>query len=129
MAFEQMRSQAERDVRGAILLDRVAEAENVEVSDAEIEEEIAKIAAQYRATPDEIRDSLKKQGGENTIKNNLRTRKSIEALVAHAKVAEGKWKDPSETEDAEPAKPKKAAAAKGKKAEGGEQTKSAKTKS
>ena len=119
MAFEQMRSQAERDVRGAILLDKVAAAENVEVSDAEVEEEIGKIAAQYRTTPDEIRESLMKQGGENTIQNNLRTRKSIEAMVAKAKVTEGKWKDPSETDDTEPEKPKKAAAAKAKKADSG----------
>ena len=118
MAFEQMRSQAERDVRGAILLDKVAAAENVEVSDAEVEEEIGKIAAQYRTTPDEIRDSINKQGGENTVQNNLRTRKSIEAMVAKAKVTEGKWKDPAEADDAEPEKPKKAAAAKTKKADG-----------
>ncbi len=44
MAFEQMRTQAERDVRGAMLLDKVAAAEKVEVSDAEVEEEIGKIA-------------------------------------------------------------------------------------
>lgn len=119
MAFEQMREQAERDVRGAILLDKVAAAENVEVSDAEVEEEIGKIATQYRTTPDEIRDSLKKQGGENTVQNNLRTRKSIEAMVAKAKVTEGKWRDPSETYEAEPEKPKKATAAKAKKADSG----------
>ena len=105
MAFEQMKSQAERDVRGAILLDRIAEAEKVEISDDEVEEEIAKIADHYRTTPDEIRDSLSKQGGENTIQNNLRTRKSIEALVSKAKVAEGVWSDPAAIAD-EPAEEK-----------------------
>ena len=130
MAFEQMRSQAERDVRGAILLDKVAAAENVEVSDAEVEEEIGKIAAQYRATPDEIRDSLKKQGGEHSVQNNLRTRKSIEAMVAKAKVTEGEWKDPSEQADEEGVeKPKKSAAAKAKKSDAsGAKKKTAKTK-
>ena len=114
MAFEQMKSQAERDVRGALLLDKIGEAEKVEVSDAEIEEEIGKLAAHYRVTPDDIRDSLKKQGGENSIANNLKTRKSIEALVAKAKVVEGEWKDPSAEPAAEekPEKPKKAAKAK-----------------
>ncbi len=129
MAFEQMRSQAERDVRGAILLDKVAVAENVEVSDAEVEEEIGKIAAQYRTTPDEIRDSLLKQGGENTVQNNLRTRKSIEAIVAKAKVTEGEWKDPSAADNSEAEQPKKAAASKGKKSDaGGAKKKTAKTK-
>lgn len=115
MAFEQMKTQAERDVRGAMLLDQIAEAEKVEVSDAEVEEEIGKLAEHYRATPEEIRESLNKQGGEATIKNNLRTRKSIEVLVAKAKVTDGEWKDPSAAaEEAEPEKPKKATKAKAK---------------
>ncbi len=95
MAFEQMKSQAERDVRGAMLLDKVAEAEGIVVSDEEVDEEIGKIADHYRTTPEEIRESLKKQGGDGTISNNLRTRKSIEALVAKAKVTDGIWKDPA----------------------------------
>lgn len=135
MAFEQMKSQAERDVRGAMLLEKIAEAENVEVSDAEVEEELQKLAEHYRSTPEELLESLKKQGGENTIRNNLRTRKSIEALVAKAKVTEGEWKDPSaenvpEPEpEAEPEKPKKAAKAKAKTAEAKEpKKKSAKPK-
>ncbi|MEK7857190.1 MAG: trigger factor, partial [Acidobacteriota bacterium] len=93
MAFEQMKSQAERDVRGAMLLEKVAEAEKVEVSDREVEEEITKLAEHYRTTAEEIRESLEKQGGTGTIQNNLRTRKSIEALVAKAKVTDGEWKD------------------------------------
>lgn len=107
MAFEQMKSQAERDVRGAMLLEKIAEAEKVEVSDAEVDEEIGKIAEQYRSTPDEIRESLRKQGGEATIHNSLRTRKSIETLVAKAKITEGEWKDPSTTAEVDAEEPKK----------------------
>lgn len=95
MAFEQMKSQAERDVRGAMLLEKIADTEKIEVTDAEVEEEIGKLADHYRSTPDEIRESLKNQGGEGTIHNNLRTRKSIEALIAKAKVTTAEWKDPA----------------------------------
>lgn len=122
MAFEQMKSQAERDVRGAMLLDKIAEAEKIEVSDAEVDEEIGKLAEHYRSTPEEIRESLTRQGGEDTIKNNLRTRKSIEAIVAKAKVTEGEWKDPSAENAAEGDKPKKAAKAKAKSADAKEAT-------
>lgn len=93
MAFEQLKSQAERDVRGAMLLEKVAEAEKVDVSDSEVDDEIGKLAVHYRTTPDEIRLSLEKQGGTGTIYNNLRTRKSIEALIAKANVVEGEWID------------------------------------
>jgi trigger factor len=114
MAFEQMKSQAERDVRGAMLLDKIAQAEKVDVADSEVEEELEKIAAHYRTTPDEIRKSLEKQGGTGTIQNNLRTRKSIEALVGKAKITEGEWVDEAANavSEAKEEKPKKTAKSK-----------------
>lgn len=96
MIYGNMRQQAERDVRGALLLDKVAEITNVEVSDAEVEEELAKMADYYRSSVDEIKQSLEKQGGSDSIKNNLKTRKSVEAVISKVKVVEEKWQDPNE---------------------------------
>lgn len=134
MAYHQMRTQAERDVRGAMLLDKIAEAEKVEVTPAEIDEEIGKLAEYYRSTPEEVKESLAKQGGTGTIENNLKTRKSIEALVAKAKVTDGPWVDENIAAEAEEKeeKPKKAAKTKTSKAKSDEpkepKKKSAKTK-
>jgi len=132
MAFNQMRTQAERDVRGAMLLEKIADAEKVEVTTADIDEEINKLAEYYRSTVDEVRESLTKQGGTGTIENNLRTRKAIEALIAKAKVTDGEWIDESlapVTEEAKEEKPKKAAKAKAKADEPKEpKKKAAKTK-
>lgn len=110
MAYSNMRTQAERDVRGALLLDKVAELEKVEVSEDEVNEEIQKLADYYRASAEEIRNSLEKQGGgvEN-IRNNLKTRKSIEAIIAKAKVTEGEWIDESVGQPSSEEKPKKVA--------------------
>lgn len=110
MAYTSMRTQAERDVRGAMLLDKVAEIEKVEVAETEVDEEITKMAGYYRSSAEEIRESLEKQGGgvEN-IRNNLKTRKSIEALIAKAKVTDGEWIDESAIQPEEAEKPKKAA--------------------
>ena len=93
MAYNQMQTQAERDVRGAMLLEKIGEDAKVEVTPEEVEEEIAKIAEAYRATPEQIKASLEQQGGAGTIDNNLRTRKSIEALIAKAKITDGPWVD------------------------------------
>jgi trigger factor len=113
MAFHQMRTQAERDVRGAMLLEKVGEAERVEVTKAEVDEEIGRMADYYRSTPEEVNESLAKQGGNGVIENNLRTRKSIEALVSHAQVTDGPWVDDKTEEAAEKAeKPKKASSKK-----------------
>lgn len=94
MIYGNMRQQAERDVRGALLLDKVAEMAKVVVSDAEVEEELAKMAEYYRTGVDEIKQSLEKQGGEDSIRNNLKTRKSVEAVIEKVKVVDGEWIDP-----------------------------------
>lgn len=120
MAFHQMQTQAERDVRGAMLLEKIAEAEKVSVSKEEVDEEISKMAEYYQTTPEEISQSLERQGGGSTIENNLRTRKSIEALIEKAKVVEGDWIDESvagapveaEAEESKKATKKKAPAKK-----------------
>jgi trigger factor len=114
MAYHQMRTQAERDVRGAMLLEKVAEREKVDVTQDEVDEELGKMAEYYRTTADEIRKTFEKQGSLENIKNNLRTRKSIEALVAKAKVIEGPWVDEhgelaAEEKKAEKKKPAKKA--------------------
>ena len=110
MAYGNMRTQAERDVRGAMLLDRVAEMEKVDVTDTEIDEEIVKMAGYYRSSADEVRESLEKQGGglEN-IRNNLKTRKAIEAVIAKATVTNGEWVDENLGQIEPPDEPKKAA--------------------
>lgn len=113
MAYSNMRQQAERDVRGALLLDKVAAAEKIEVADAEVDAEIDKMAEYYRTTADEMKTQLDKQGGgTENIRNNLRTRKSIEALMSHAKVTEGEWIDEAAAAAVPADKPKKKPAAK-----------------
>jgi trigger factor len=108
MAYGNMRAQAERDVRGAMLLERVAEMEKISVSDAEIEAEITRLGNYYGAPPAEIRETIEKQnGGIENIHNNLKTRKAIEAVVAKAKVTTGDWVDENaaagvEADDVEP---------------------------
>lgn len=110
MAYGNMKQQAERDVRGAMLLDKVADMAKVEVAYSEVDEEIAKMAEYYRATPEEIRDSLEKQGGGvDNIRNNLKTRKAIEAVMEKAKITKGEWVDESLAQPEAEEKPKKAA--------------------
>ena len=119
MAYSNMRAQAERDVRGAMLLDKGATMEKIQVADSEVDEEIGKMADYYGVSVDEVRESMQKQDGAlDNIRNNLKTRKAVEAVVARAKVTEGEWVDESAQaadESDQPAgeeKPKKAKAGK-----------------
>jgi len=93
MAYAQMRTQAERDVKGAILLEKVADLENVKITEEEIAEEINRMAQQYSVSPEDIRASLSQQSGEASISSSLRTRKAVEALVNNANITDGEWID------------------------------------
>ncbi len=93
MAYNQMRQQAELDVRGAMLLEKIAELENIVVTDEEISDEIDKMAEYYGVTGEEIR---KQQGVESSISNTLRTRKAVEAVFENAKISDGEWQDPNQ---------------------------------
>ena len=120
MAYDQMRPQAERDVRGAMLLEKIADLENVDVTDEDVQKEIEMMANYYGVAPEQIRESINaQQGGEANIANNLRTRKAVEALVKHAKVTEGEWIDPAQRQaeaETETAEEEKKAKGKSKKA-------------
>lgn len=124
MMYGNMQQQAARDVQGSLLLDKIAEAEGVTVGDSEIDDEIAKLADYYRTPPDEIRKAFEANGGIDNIRNNLRNRKAVDAIVAKVKVIDAEWVEPGskpivekadETADEEKKPAKKKSAAKAKK--------------
>ena len=115
MAYSQMRQQAERDVLGAMLLEKIGDVENIEITDDEVNAEIDEMANYYRTSADEVRKSFESNNGLDQIRNNLRTRKAIEALISKAKITEGEWVDESVGEpkvDEAEKKPKKTSKAK-----------------
>jgi trigger factor len=97
---EQLKPQATRDLRGSMLLETIAERENVEVSDEEIEAEIQAIADSSRRTREQVLDALTKQGGERSIADRLRNRKALDLIVENARVTDEEWRD--EEQDSEP---------------------------
>jgi len=78
--------EAARDVRAMVILDRIAEQEGIEVSEAELEAEIARWAAQRQMSASELRGRLTKEGALDTIRNEIRRRKALELVVANAEV-------------------------------------------
>ena len=79
-AREELKAQAEEDVRGSLLLERIAEEEQIDVSDEEIEAEIDAIAKASRQSKEQVRGVLTKDGGERSIANRLRNRKALDVL-------------------------------------------------
>ena len=95
-----VRERAGDDVRGSLLLERVAEAENIEVSDEEVEAEIQAMAEGSRQSVEQVRAALTKQGGERSIADRLRNRKALDFLVKNAVVSEEEWRDEADEEGA-----------------------------
>jgi trigger factor len=92
-ARDELKVQAEQDVRRSLLLDRIADEENIEVSDEEIEAEIQAIASSSKQPIEQVRSVLTKEGGERSIANRLRNRKALELLVENARVTDEEWRE------------------------------------
>ncbi|HKP38015.1 MAG TPA: trigger factor [Pyrinomonadaceae bacterium] len=99
-ARDSLKEQAGYDLRGSLVLERIADEEKIEVTQQEIDDEINAIADASRQTPEQVRTILTKQGGERSIAGRLRNRKALDFLVANANVTDEEWKDePQESED------------------------------
>lgn len=85
LSMDDMRAQsktaAERNVRSDLALEAVAAAEGVEVTDAEVEEEIAKLAEQYSMEADKVRAAIK----DEDLRHDLSVRKALELVKSSAK--------------------------------------------
>jgi trigger factor len=83
---ERQREQAVRDVKRAILLERIAHREQVSVSDEEVEEEIARVAQGADQPIEAVRSRLTRDGGASKIKATIRNRKSLDLILRLASV-------------------------------------------
>jgi trigger factor len=97
-AREELKGQSEEDVRATMLLEKIAEAENITVSDEEFEAEIDAIATASQQPKIQVRAALTKNGGERSIAHRLRTRKALDLLVENARVTDVEWTEPKEAE-------------------------------
>jgi trigger factor len=95
-AREEMKTQAESDVRASLLLESIADEEKIDVSKEEIEAEIEAIARHAQQPIEQVRSVLTKDGGERSIAGRLRNRKALDLLVANAKVSDAEWSEKSE---------------------------------
>lgn len=74
------RDQAVHDVKAALLLERVAEEENIQVSEEELNHEIEALARQSKQTSEAVRARLTPEGGLDRIRTRIRNEKTLEFL-------------------------------------------------
>lgn len=77
----QMKEDAEKRVKTNITLRAIADAENIEVSDSDVEAELTKMSEQFGLSVEDIKSTL---GNNDILVNDLKIQKVIDLLVAES---------------------------------------------
>jgi trigger factor len=85
----EMRSEAEEEARGSILIQAIAEREGITSTDADLQKRIAELAAARNENAKQLRAELEKNQGIGQLEAQIREQKALDMLIAQAKITEG----------------------------------------
>jgi trigger factor len=74
------RDAATKEVKANLLLQKIADAEKLEATDDEVNQEIHTLAQQTKQTPEAVQQRLNEQGGIDRIRNRIRADKALQFL-------------------------------------------------
>lgn len=83
---EQARPDAEKRIRTRLVLEAVAKAENIQISDEKVDEEVAKMAEAYKMKVEKLK-SYMSESDVKQMKEDLAVQQAVDLLVAEAKLA------------------------------------------
>ncbi|RHU36560.1 trigger factor [Clostridium sp. TM06-18] len=83
---EQARPDAEKRIRTRLVLEAVAKAENIQISDEKVDEEVAKMAEAYKMEVEKLK-SYMSESDVKQMKEDLSVQQAVDLLVAEAKLA------------------------------------------
>ena len=87
---EQMKDDAEQRIKTNLTLSAIADKENIEANDEDIEKELEKMSKQFNISVEDIKNTL---GNTDIIKNDVRIQKVIDLLRDNAKYVESTKED------------------------------------
>lgn len=82
---DQLRPQALSRIQTRLVMEAVAKAENIEVSDERLEEEIAKMAENYKMEAGKLKEYMSEQD-KKQLKEDIAVQEAVDLLVAEAKL-------------------------------------------
>jgi trigger factor len=82
---EQMRGDAEKRVRNNLVLEAIAAAEKITVTDEEMDAELEKLAQTYQRSVEELREIFASNGSLEGMKGDLTVRKTVDYLLENSK--------------------------------------------
>ncbi|URN92870.1 MAG: trigger factor [Candidatus Pristimantibacillus lignocellulolyticus] len=81
---DQMKGDAEKRVLNNLVLEAIAKAESIEVSEEDINEELANLSTAYNRPAEEIREIFTQNGNLENLTEDLLLRKAIKFLVSNS---------------------------------------------
>ncbi|TSB46267.1 trigger factor [Alkalicoccobacillus porphyridii] len=84
---EQFNEDAGKRVKANLVLEAISIKEEIEVTDADVDKELEKMAEMYQRSVEEIRTIFSAQGGLNNLKEDLKIQKAVELLQEESKTA------------------------------------------
>lgn len=84
--MNEFRPLAARDIRMALVFDKIGEAEKVDVSRWEVDAEIERMARMSGEPADQLKARLTKDDSLSSIEHRLRHQRALEAVIKHAEV-------------------------------------------
>src|SRR5579862_9688084 len=86
---DEVREGAARAVLGDLALRAVVAQEEIEVSDAEVDTEVERLAERLEQKPEKVRRDLERRGVLETVRSDLARGKALEFLIEHSTVVDG----------------------------------------
>lgn len=83
---DEMRADAEKDVREALLLEAVAKAEDITVTSEELDETVREVAEGLRETPAALKTRLTRDGDLDKLQSSRRNLKALDFIYRNAKI-------------------------------------------
>ncbi|MFZ5752749.1 MAG: trigger factor [Bacillota bacterium] len=81
------RTEAEASLRSDLVLEAIAKAESITVSEEELDEEIKKMAERYKQEPAKFREVMEKQGQISSLKFGIMLDKAVDFIIEQAKIS------------------------------------------
>jgi len=81
---------AEKEVRGRLILEKVAELETITASEADLQQRLEQLAAQMNQRVEAVKSQLQKKDRLEDLRAVIQEEKTLDFLLSQAKIVEGK---------------------------------------
>ena len=97
---DQMKESAEKNLKTSLVIEAIMEKENITVAEERVDEELKKIAEQYKMEYDDLKKTVSEEQKES-MKREIAFQETIDMLVAEANLVKAEKKSKKAAEDEE----------------------------